>query len=359
MHPNGRFLYAANADSDNISAYRINRATGALAEALPRAAAGDTPYTVAVDPTGRFAYAANANSDNISAYSIDQETGALTEVLPRAAAGEAPYSVTVDPSGRFVYSSNRDSCTVSVFEINLLTGGLTASGTITGRSGPLAMAMVKGAAPVRYLPGFLYVTETDSGSVTAYSIDESSGSLTFETAYAMEFDPKSLHVDPYGKFAYVPEYGSPAVHIYGIDRSTGSLTGRYTVETDSDPQAFAIDPSGFFAFMTQEESITRFSISRTSGNLWGSSYDISGAEYLPGCVTDPSGRFLYLTQMVSNNIRVYTIGTSSWGELTEQTTATATGGDPVSISVDPSGRFAYSANRRPDDVGIHHRPVDG
>jgi 6-phosphogluconolactonase (cycloisomerase 2 family) len=40
---------------------------------------GDTPRTIALDPAGRFLYAANQDSDTIVAFRVDASTGRLTE----------------------------------------------------------------------------------------------------------------------------------------------------------------------------------------------------------------------------------------------------------------------------------------
>ena len=42
--------------------------------------AGSGPRGVVVDPSGKFVYAANEGSNNISAYSINATSGALTPV---------------------------------------------------------------------------------------------------------------------------------------------------------------------------------------------------------------------------------------------------------------------------------------
>jgi 6-phosphogluconolactonase (cycloisomerase 2 family) len=81
-----------------------------------------------VDPTGQFVYVANLNSEDISAYTINGTTGVLT-----ADAGSPfpngdftrPASVTVDPTGQFVYVANTKSNDVSAFNINGTTGALT------------------------------------------------------------------------------------------------------------------------------------------------------------------------------------------------------------------------------------------
>src|SRR5207249_561873 len=81
--------------SNNVFAYSINAATGALTPVAGSPfTAGTTPVSVTVAPSGAFAYVANANSNNVSAYTINAATGALTPVAGSPfAAGSAPYSV--------------------------------------------------------------------------------------------------------------------------------------------------------------------------------------------------------------------------------------------------------------------------
>jgi 6-phosphogluconolactonase len=76
----GKFVYAANVGSKNVSAYKI-KSSGALKSVVgsPFDAKKD-PYGTAVDPTGKFAYVSNNGSNDVSAYTINATTGALTPV---------------------------------------------------------------------------------------------------------------------------------------------------------------------------------------------------------------------------------------------------------------------------------------
>ncbi len=98
--PAGKFAYAANWGSNDISVYRINATTGALT-AGAAAAAGTKPALITVAPSGKFAYAANWGSNDISVYRIDATTGALTTGTA-VAAGINPAYVAIVPSGQFV-----------------------------------------------------------------------------------------------------------------------------------------------------------------------------------------------------------------------------------------------------------------
>ena len=73
---------------------------------------------------------------------------------------------------------------------------------------------------------------------------------------------------------------------------------------------------------------------------------------------DPSGRYLYVTNIVSANVSQYTIGAD--GSLTAMTTATIDAGtDPVSVKVHPSGSYAYAANLNSNNVSQYTIGTDG
>lgn len=89
----GRFVYAANNISNNVSAYTINSITGLLT-AIGTIAAGTSPRSVAVDPAGKFAYVANLISNEVSMYTINATTGLLTSI-GTIAAGAGPFRLGV------------------------------------------------------------------------------------------------------------------------------------------------------------------------------------------------------------------------------------------------------------------------
>jgi 6-phosphogluconolactonase (cycloisomerase 2 family) len=76
-----QFVYVANYNGANISAYSLNPKTGVLA-AVPGSpfATGTTPASLALHPSGRFLYVTNTGPNTVSGYSIDDKTGALTAI---------------------------------------------------------------------------------------------------------------------------------------------------------------------------------------------------------------------------------------------------------------------------------------
>ena len=106
-------------------------------------AAGTGPQSLAVDPSGKYAYAANSGSNNVSQYTI-AANGALTPTSTIAARTN-PVALTVDPSGVFVYVANLGSADVSQYAIGL-NGILTLMATpaVAAGTSPRSVSAVSG-----------------------------------------------------------------------------------------------------------------------------------------------------------------------------------------------------------------------
>jgi 6-phosphogluconolactonase len=79
VHPNGKFVYASNRGSANsIAAYKVDGAKGTLTPIGIFPTGGKIPRHFTIDPTGKFLIAANADSNNLVTFKIDEATGALT-----------------------------------------------------------------------------------------------------------------------------------------------------------------------------------------------------------------------------------------------------------------------------------------
>jgi DNA-binding beta-propeller fold protein YncE len=131
VDPSGKFLYASNDNQlGSVAAYTIS-ATGALTPiqgspfAIPVPSFNPTstePYGI-VD-TGSFVYVTLSATNNIAAFSIDGATGALAPVSGSPfAAGNSPAAFAL--SGNFLYAVNPGDGTVSAYRIDSGNGTLT------------------------------------------------------------------------------------------------------------------------------------------------------------------------------------------------------------------------------------------
>jgi 6-phosphogluconolactonase len=172
--------------------------------------------------------------------------------------------------------------------------------------------------------------------------------------------PQSIAVDPAGKFAYVADAGcnggaSGYVSMYTIDPATGTLTpiAPPVSSQDYNAESVTVDPVGKFAYVanagddySSDGSVSMYTFDATTGAL-----TFTGAinGNCPGlCVpvsvaVDPSGKFAYVPNggPESNNVAMYTIDATT-GAFTPTGTILVEG-YAVSVAVHPSGKFAYVA----------------
>jgi 6-phosphogluconolactonase len=215
VSPNGKLVYTANSDGTNtVGEYTVNPTTGALTS-VGTIATGNSPYSVAVDPSNRFVYAVGINGPGVYAYTINAASGVLTLISgsPFTSAINSPDSVEVDPTGRFLMVA--DGCCpnaagITVFNINATNGKLT----------------VVAGSP--FLP--------PSGTS----------------------EPTEVTVDPTGRYVYVANggsFGTGGATAYSIDASTGKLTFLGTeLPGGSAPWAITTDVTGSYVYMTSNDS---------------------------------------------------------------------------------------------------------
>lgn len=184
------------------------------------------PHSVAVDPTGRFVYVADANSNDVSAYTLNTTTGGLTPVPGSPfSMGAAPgFSVSVDPTGRFLYvPSVVPSSNLWGFTVDTGTGALTAIPGFPYPSG-------SGAdwAGVHPSGQYVYVGNNYSGDVSAFLVDSANGALTLVPGSPFPADPganpRGLAINKTGRFVYVMNESASNISGFSVNTTTGALT---------------------------------------------------------------------------------------------------------------------------------------
>jgi len=291
VDPLGRFAYVANlvsnaSDLSTISMYTVNPTTGVLTPTIPATVhTGWFPQGIAIDPLGRFVYTANTDDSSISMFAVNQTTGILTPTTPASVStlipGEAlsdPGFLTVDPTGRFLYVSALDSvdATVSMYTINQTTGLLTPTSpaTVLTDGNPFQVVVAPSGK-------FAYVVNNFAGSgnanaVSQYTVNSATGVLTenLSSVVAAGNGPTGIAVDPTSRFAYVINRLDNTVSMFTIDPNTGSLTlnstaadPTATIATGVEPFRIDFDPTGKFVYVTNEDSATSIYTVNSDGTL--------------------------------------------------------------------------------------------
>ncbi len=319
----GQFAYVSNFGDNDVSGYTINATTGALTP-IPGSpiSAGLEPVSVAVDPTGKFVYVANFSAGSgVSGYTINATSGALTSIpgspFPD---GVTPHSAAVDPTGRFAYVVDFQDGNVSGYTINATTGVLTP---IPGS--PFPAGVFPQSVALDPTGKFGYVANIENGfhgDISAYMINATTGALMPipGSPFAAGLEPASVAVHPMAKFAYVANTGNNDVSAYTINATTGALT------------------------------------------------PIPGSPFPAGAgptsvVVDPTGKFAYVANFFAsggNGVSGYTINATTGVLMPIPGSPFPAGVSPVSVAVDPTGKFAYVANDGSADVsGYMINPITG
>ena len=272
--------------SGSVSAFGITRETGALVALNRQPSVGAGPAHLVVDHSGRNVLVANYGGGSVAVLPIApdgtlrpasafiQHTG--SSVNPQRQKEPHAHSIIVDPADRFVYVADLGIDKVMIYRLDAGKGLLVAND-------PPFTAVEPGVGPrhVALHPQrrFAYVINELRNSVTALARDPERGGLTaLQTIPTLPPDQPALPnystaevlVHPSGKFLYGSNRGHDSIAVFTIDESSGRLTFVETQPTQgSTPRGFGIDPTGGYllAGNQRSDSVVVFRINRETGRL--------------------------------------------------------------------------------------------
>ena len=179
-------LYVADSIDNTLINYSIT-STGSLSfvttGANPIPTGGTLPSSVVVDPCNRYVYAANATTNNVSGFTICTTiiSGTCTfadySLQPISGSpygvGDAPGPMAIDPSANFIYIVATGSDQLSWFRISSATGKLAnlAGGTVATGLGPNSIA-------IRGDDTWVFVSNLNAATVSQYALAPATGVLT-------------------------------------------------------------------------------------------------------------------------------------------------------------------------------------
>src|SRR6266850_8204824 len=270
MHPNGRVLYAVNEldQTGAVSAFVIDRATGALTRLNEQSSGGGAPCYVSVDRSGRAALVANYAGGSVALLPIEAN-GALgpanvvqhTGKGPNAERQEAPHAhcILPDPSNRFAVAVDLGADRVFVYRLDL--EGISLRHVEGGYA-----VMKPGAGPRHLafhptLPLVFVANELDS-TVATLRFDSGRGALavldarsTLPPGWTGTNYPADIHVATNGRALYLSNRGHNSIAVFSVAESTGALALEQVVSTDGDwPRNFSLDPTGRWLLVANQRS---------------------------------------------------------------------------------------------------------
>ena len=280
--PNGKTLYTVNWENDGgVSAYRIDRKTGALSFLNKTSSHGAQPNQVVVDPTGSIAVTVNYTSGTLAAYKLEPdgklgeafyvEKHAGTPLSPKQP-GPKQHGIQFSKDDKYMFITDLGLDRVYSYHVDVKAPTITPAD-------PPYVSTHAGAGPRRIQMSpdgrFLYVDHETDSEVSVFAID--GGRLTeIQTLPTVPQDAKAhnttaeIIISADGRYLYVSNRGHDSVAVFAVDRKTGMLTAKGNVPTGGrTPRNIRIDPTGRWLFAANENggAITEFRRDPATGAL--------------------------------------------------------------------------------------------
>jgi 6-phosphogluconolactonase len=281
VHPNQRYLYAANENKDGaVSAFAIDPTTGKLKQLNSVSAKGSGPCHVSVDKTGKTVFVANYDSGSAAAYAIKAD-GSLGEASwtvqdqgssadKQRQTGPHAHSANLSPDNKFMLLADLGLDQVLVFKFD------SARSALAPNNPPFAQ-VAPGSGP-RHLTfstngKFAYVIDEMLATVTAFKWDSAHGKLddlqtlsTLPAGYSGGKSTAEIAAHPNGKFLYGSNRIHNSIALFHI-AADGKLTFVDTFPSlGKTPRSFAIDPTGTFLYAAHQDSDNIFQFRIDTGN---------------------------------------------------------------------------------------------
>jgi 6-phosphogluconolactonase len=258
LHPNRRFLYAANESDDDqggLTALSI-AADGSLTR-LNHVTGSDGGFTfVAIDPSGSYALGASFNGGSISVFAV-AEDGSLGPELDTQDFGDGSqsHSVGFDPLSPLMFIPNRGNDEVALLQLG-------ADGQLSPHS-PAAIEADPGSGPrhiaIRADGAFAYVINEVNSSLRPYQISadppipgESISTLPLD--YNGQNSGAHIELSPNGRFVYGSNRGHDSIVAFEADAQTGALTLLgHTPTRGRTPRDFDVDPNGEWLLVANQD----------------------------------------------------------------------------------------------------------
>jgi 6-phosphogluconolactonase len=271
-------------ESGEVSAFGIDRATGALTQLNRQPSQGAEPAHLSMDREGRWVLVANYHSGSIAVFPVnaDHSLGPAAQVIqhtghsvhPQRQRGPHAHWIGVDPANRFVLVVDLGLDAILTYQFDQERGTLQ-------RRARSEIRVPDGAGPRHaiFRPDgrFLYLVNELDSSIISYHYDIEEGRLTplqrlstLPPGYRGNSTISAVRVAPNGQFVYASNRGHDSIAIFASDPATGLLDYRgYEATQGQTPRDFAIDPTGTFLFAANQNSntIVTFRIDGHTGTL--------------------------------------------------------------------------------------------
>jgi 6-phosphogluconolactonase len=179
-------------------------------------------------PDNQFAFVPDLGLDKVLIYKVD---AAASEIQSHGAGtiapGGGPRHMKFHNNGKWIYVLHELDLSVTVFDYDAAAGTMTAKQTIeTVPKAALAKEKFKSCSEIRVHPSgrFVYAANRGHDTITVFSVDPSSGELTFvEREFVRGATPRNFNIDPSGKWLLAAGQDSHTLASFEVNSANGEL----------------------------------------------------------------------------------------------------------------------------------------
>lgn len=340
-------------------------------------------------------YVLVATNSGIEVFAVDSQSGALRTGAPTVSSGVSTpvaMAVTSDYTSLYVANLGTSSSSGNVVHYAIgLNGELTVKDTLNLTGNPVSLA-------VNSAGSYLYVTSctasatvpsvvcANTGTLAEYPLSSgtigaltASSPLSLSGAYATDVlvptgvnvlanntivQGNAVYVSAYDEMAYNPGGATPSSAnpgwVFGFTVGSGGAltpTASSPYEAGIKPSAIISDPTNRFVYVTDFASNELIGYTILNGSTL---YFMTAGPFRTGnepsaVAIDPRGDFIYVGNSLDSTVSAYSIvqatGNPSGVVNVTGSATNSTDTQPVSIAVDPAlGRFVYTANKLGESV---------
>jgi 6-phosphogluconolactonase len=280
-----KHLYMCNTGTPGgVSAFSVDRKSGALRLLNYKESKGRGPSYVSVDGSGKYVLDANYGGGYVEVYSLardgslDQQTAFVqhigSSVHPQRQSKPYAHWFRTDPTNKFGLVADLGMDQVVIYKFDAKTGNLTPNDppftTVTGGMGPRHLVFHPNGK-------WVYGIAEIANEVMAFNWDAGKGALTqFQSVKTLAEGFKEpstaaeIAVRADGKFLYASNRGEDSIVVYAIDAATGELTLKQrTPSRGKVPRYFTFDPSSKWFIVSNQEggNVAVLSVDAKTGEL--------------------------------------------------------------------------------------------
>ena len=310
--------------TEGIYVYELDMIKGTLSKITSFTGIANPSY-LTVSPNGQFIYACTESktprAGSVSSFEFNYFKKSLIFLNSQPSGGENPVYVSVHKNGKWLADGNYTEGSVSIYPLALDGKIKECAQNIHFEEGsihPQRQDRSHIHAAV-FSPSFDYLFLPDLGAdkIRCYQFDTlKEEPLQIPSIPAIQVPPGSgprhFTFHPNGKFAYCIDELSGTIDMYTYANGTLDQPQRFDTHSNDLTKGFEsadihISPDGKFLYASnrgKENNIAIFSIA-VNGTLKTIGYQPTGGEHPRIFAIDPSGKFLAVANVMSNNVVIF------------------------------------------------------